>query len=214
MSDTVFLAETYFNLSAVSFADIFQKDEQVWGAIRRLDDYLAAQFETGKVKANYGDTNNIFVGEGTVIEKDVLIKGPAIIGKNCTIRHGAYFRLGVLVGDECLVGHGTEVKHSIIMNNTTVPHVGVVSDSILGNSVNLSGGAITANQRLDKQPVTVKHGVHTVETGLVKFGAIVGDGSNVGVNSVLNPGTMLGKKSVIFPLKSVKGVHPENTVIK
>lgn len=206
--------ETYFDLSGVSFADIFHGGEHVWEAVRRLDDYIAAQFETGKVKANYKDSNNIYIGEGTEIQEGAVILGPAIIGKNCILRSHSYIRMGALIGNECLIGHGSEVKHSIIMNNTTIPHVGVVDDSILGNNVNIAAGVVTANLRLDNTPVKIKNGTHIVETGLLKFGAAVGDGSNVGVNSVLNPGTLLGKKTVVFPLKTVKGVHPQNSVIK
>jgi NDP-sugar pyrophosphorylase family protein len=214
MSHASFQPDTYFDLADVAFADLFQGKDHVWEALRALDDYIAAQFETGKVKANYGDSPDVYVGEGTVIEKDVLIKGPAIIGKNCTIRHGAYFRLGCLIGDDCLVGHGCEIKHTVLLNNVAVPHLSFVLDSIFGNRVNFSGGAITPNLRLDREPVKVKADGQLYETGLLKFGAVIGDDSNIGVNAVLNPGTMLGKKSVVYPLISVKGVHPENSIIK
>lgn len=214
MSDTHLTPDLYFDLTDVEFCDIFDNCTRVWDPIRKLDDYIAAQFETGKIRANYKDSTDIYVGDGTVIEDNVLINGPAIIGKNCTIRHGAYFRLGVLIGNEALIGHCSEIKHAIVMNNVTVPHMSVVSDSILGNKVNIAGGAITANQRLDRGPVKITHGDKNIETGLLKLGAVVGDNSNIGVNSVLNPGTILGKNTVVYPLTSVKGIHGPGSIIR
>lgn len=209
-----FRAETFFDLSRITFADLFAGTENVWDAIRKLDDYIAAQFETGKIKSNYGKDGNIFIGEGTVVEDHVQIIGPAIIGKNCLIRHAAYFRAGCLIGDDVLIGHGTEIKHSVMLNGAAAPHLNVLSDSILGNDANFSGGAITANFRLDKRPVRVKHNDSHNETGLLKFGAIIGDGSNVGVNVVTNPGTLLGKNTVVHPQKLVTGYHSSDSVIK
>lgn len=207
-------AEMFFDLSQVSFADLFTGTENVWDAIRKLDDYIAAQFETGKIKSNYGTEGNVFIGEGTVIEEHVQIKGPAIFGKNCLIRHAAYFRGGCLIGDNVHIGHGSEIKHSVILNNAAIAHLNIVLDTILGNEVNFSGGAVTANYRFDKQLVHIKMSESKIETGLLKFGAVVGDGSNVGVNTVLNPGTLLGKHTIIFPQKLVTGYHPAESVIK
>lgn len=214
MRDTLFTPEEYFDLADVSFSDIFDTCVHVWDALPRIEDYIAGQFERGIIKPNYKDSSNIFIGEGTTIEPHVVINGPAIIGRNCTISHGAYFRGGVLLGDNVHIGHGSEVKHSILMNGSAVAHLNVVLDSIFGKRVNFSGGAVTANYRFDKQPVTIKHAGAVYETGLSKCGALIGDDSNIGVNSVLNPGTVLGKKTIVYPLKVITGMHPALSVLK
>jgi len=199
----------YFDLSQLYFADLFEDATNVWEALSGLDEYIAAQFESGRMKGNYHDKSDIFVGNNTTIVEGARIEGPAIIGKNCTIGHGAYIRGGCVIGDNVRIGHAVEVKHSIILSDAAIAHFNYVGDSIIGNHVNVSAGAVCANFRLDKKQIVVKMSDQRIETGLKKLGAIVGDGSNVGVNAVLNPGTILGKDCVVYPLTNVRGVHPE-----
>jgi len=184
--------------------DLFEGINYPWEAIKGLNDYIAEKTGESKVK----------LGENSTVEEGALINGPAIIGNNVVIRHGAYLRENVLIGDNVVIGHAVELKNCIIMNNTFVPHFNYVADSILGQNVNMGAGSITANWRFDKVNVLVKGIGGSVDSGLEKLGAFVGDGSNIGVNAVLNPGTVLGKGSVVYPLVSVTGYHPDNSVIK
>ena len=163
---------------------------------------------------------NIFLDRGTVLEPSAIIKGPAIIGKDCEIRQGAYLRGNVLVGDHCVIGHNTEVKNSIIMNHTEAGHFNYIGDSIIGSYVNLGAGSRLANLEFrtpkEKREVTFPYisleveGT-TVKTGRQKFGAILGDHAEIGCNAVLCPGVLLGKESWVYPnITAPKGYSPPN----
>jgi len=156
----------------------------------------------------------VWVGKGTTIEKSVIIKGPAIIGYNCEIRHCAYIRENVIIGNDVVIGNSTEIKNSILFNKAQVPHYNYVGDSILGYKAHLGAGVIISNLKSNGTFVKVKHNTDIIETGLRKFGAILGDSSEIGCNSVLNPGTILGKDSIIYPLSSVRGYIPEKSILK
>lgn len=140
--------------------------------------------------------------------------GKLMQGKNCYIHPNVNIREGVIIGDNVHIGFSVELKNCIIMSNTHVAHINYVGDAIVGNNCNVSGGAMFANFRLDNKPVTVKVGQDRIETGLSKFSAVVGDGTWVGVNSVLNPGTVLGKNCQVYPLTSVVGYFPEKSVVR
>lgn len=139
--------------------------------------------------------------------------GKLMQGKDCYIHPNTNIREGVILGDNVHIGFTVELKNCIIMNNTHVAHINYVGDAIIGQNVNVSGGAMFANFRLDNKPVTVKMGDQRIETGMDKFSAAVGDGTWLGVNSVLNPGTILGKNSKTYPLTSVIGYYPSGSVI-
>lgn len=198
--------EEYFDLTGISFADIFANVENVWETLGRTGEYIKQKTQ--------GLSSNIIVGEGAAIQEGAKILGPAIIGKNCIIAHSAFIRENCIIGDNVYIGHCVEIKSSIILNNTRIPHLSYVGDSIMGNNVNLGGGAKTANFRLDKKEVFVKMGDQKIETGLKKLGAIIGDNVSIGLNVVLNPGTILGKESIVYPLVSVTGVHDRGSVIR
>lgn len=210
--NTLFLPNNFFDLTNVSFVDIFEEVDFVWEPIKEIEDYILSVFKLGKLKPNHGE--NCFIGEGTVIEEGVMIKGPAIIGKNCVIAHGAYIRENCILGDNVKIGHASEAKNSIILNSSTIAHFNYVGDSIIGGNVNLGGGAKTANFRLDGKSIQIKTDVEIIDTKLIKLGAIVGDNCKIGVNSVLNPGTILGKNCLVYPLTSVVGIKSEGTIIK
>lgn len=209
-----FKAEKFFDLSSFEYKDIFNDINSVWEVLPKIKDYIEMQFKSGQLKANYKEKNNVYVGEGTIIQDGVLIEGPAIIGKYALLRHGSFIRTNCIIGNNVTIHHGAEVKGSIFLNDSYAPHVGYVGDSIVGNKVNIAAGAIFANFRLDKKTIFVRDGENQIETGLEKFGSIIGDSSNIGVNAVLNPGTILGKNSVVYPLLCVKGVHKDNEIIK
>lgn len=206
---------TYFFDSARSaFPPLFSEQRYVWEALPTLPEYIEEQFRSGALTPNYKNKANVYIGEGTVVQEGVEIVGPAIIGKNCFIGHGAFLREYVLFADNVHIGHAVEVKHSIFLEYATAAHLNYVGNSIIGGRANISGGAILANYRLDKKNIYIKNKEEVIDTGMEKFGAVVGDGVTVGVNAVLNPGTILGKNTIVYPLTSVSGVHPEHSVLK
>lgn len=214
MKKSNFSPNGFFNLLLFPFADIFKNVSETWEVLPKISEYIKFQFKNKKGKYTYDKNKNIYIGKKTTIAKGALIKGPAIIGDNCFIEQGSLIRENVILGNNVHIGHGSEIKNSIILNNTTIAHLNYVGDSIVGSNVNISGGVIIANYRLDKHSVFVRFGDKKIDTKLEKFGAIVGDSSAVGVNSVLNPGTVLGKNTIVYPLVSVIGVHKNEEIIK
>jgi len=213
MNDKNFANTTLFDIASFTYKDLIS-DGTPLQSINLLTPYIVELFAKGTLKPNFKDKQYVFVGEGTEIHPSVEIEGPALIGKNCKIAHGAYLREGCIIGDNVNVGHAVEVKHSLILNNAFIAHLNYIGDSIIGNGANISGGVILANFRLDKKNIIIKSPDGEIDTKLQKFGAAVGDNSVVGVNSVLNPGTILGKNTTVYPLKSITGVNAENAVLK
>jgi len=209
-----FQKEKFFDLSLFEYKDIFNEVNLVWEVLPKIKEYIEMQFKSNILIANYKDKKNVFIGEGTIIQEGAVVETPAIIGKYCIIGHGSFIRRNCIIGNNVQIGHAVEVKGSIFLNDSKAAHLNYVGDSVIGNSVNISGGAILANYRLDRKTVMVIDEMNKIETGLEKFSSIVGDGSNIGVNAVLNPGTILGKNTIVYPLLSVKGVHKDNEVIK
>ena len=142
------------------------------------------------------------------------IKGPVIIGENAEIRHCAFIRGKAIIGNGAVVGNSTELKNVILFNKVQVPHYNYVGDSILGYKAHMGAGSITSNVKSDKKLVIVKDGNEQIETGLKKFGAMIGDNVEVGCGSILNPGSVIGKNTNIYPLSSVRGVVKENSIYK
>ena len=157
--------------------------------------------------------SNIEIGKGAVIEPGALIKGPAVIGDNTEVRQGAYIRGNVLVGPGCVVGHTTEVKSSVLLGGSKAGHFAYIGDSILGK-VNLGAGTKLANLKITETNVAVKIDDKAYDTGLKKFGAVLGDGAQTGCNSVTAPGTLLGKGVLMYPNTTVGGYHAPDTIIK
>jgi bifunctional N-acetylglucosamine-1-phosphate-uridyltransferase/glucosamine-1-phosphate-acetyltransferase GlmU-like protein len=151
--------------------------------------------------------HDISVGVGSVVEPGALIKGPTIIGAYNEIRQGAYIRGDCLVGDRCVVGHTTEIKHAVMLDGAKAGHFAYIGDSILGNLTNLGAGTKLANLKIVDTPVSVKVDGKRYDTGLRKFGAIIGDESETGCNSVTNPGTLLGRRCLVYPAVSVRGCY-------
>ncbi|HSW71834.1 MAG TPA: LpxA family transferase [Chlamydiales bacterium] len=205
--------------STISFIELFSGCELAWEPLLKLKEFFSKN-KLGKIEVKIPSTVHlespelISIGEGTIVEPGAYIKGPCIIGKNCVIRHGAYIREHVLTGDNVTIGHDTEVKHSILMEGATASHFAYIGDSIVGRDVNLGAGVKCANFRLDRGLVFVHYQGKKLQTGLKKFGAIIGDGVQIGCNSVLNPGTLIGKNSICYPLVNVQGFLPPNTKYK
>lgn len=158
--------------------------------------------------------DNVQVGSGTVVEPGALIRGPIVIGKNSEIRHGAYVRGDCLVGNKCVIGHTTEIKGSIMLDGAKAGHFAYIGDSILGMGVNLGAGTKLANLMAIPGTVVIRCGKKRYDTGRRKIGAILGDGTETGCNSVTSPGTLMGPRSVIYPAMAVPGgYYPEKTIV-
>ena len=156
----------------------------------------------------------VWVHETAVIAPTAYLGAPCIIGAGTEVRHCAYIRGSALVGENCVVGNSVELKNVILFDNVQVPHFNYVGDSILGYKSHMGAGAVTSNVKSDQSLVVVKNGEERIETGLKKFGAMLGDHVEVGCNSVLNPGTVIGRHSNVYPTSCVRGMVPENSIWK
>ena len=209
----------FFLLEQFAHKAIFENCAYVWEALTKLSAYLES-LPLGKIEAEVSPSAHLInpdlisIGSGTIVEPGVYIQGPCVIGSNCQIRHGAYIRGNVIVGDACVVGHDTEVKGSILLDRANASHFNYVGDSILGNGVNLGAGVKCANLKLDHAIVSFFFEGKRIDTGLKKLGSIIGDGAQLGCNSVCNPGTLIGKKTIIYPCVSVGGFVAEHSRIK
>ncbi len=206
-----------FDLKQTEHAALFDGVEFSWEVLKRIKGYVDANVRPanlGKVEGKAFIGPNVFIGEGTVIEDGAMIKGPAIIGRNCQIRHNAYFREHVIVGDGCVVGNSCELKNVVLFNGCQVPHFNYVGDSILGYKAHLGAGVVLSNFRSLPGNVTVQVEGLPHDTGLRKFGAMVGDGADIGCNSVLNPGSIVGRGAVIYPGVNWRGFLPANNIAK
>jgi UDP-N-acetylglucosamine diphosphorylase / glucose-1-phosphate thymidylyltransferase / UDP-N-acetylgalactosamine diphosphorylase / glucosamine-1-phosphate N-acetyltransferase / galactosamine-1-phosphate N-acetyltransferase len=214
-----FYPSNFFDLSAFRHASLFNREQPAWTALKKIDDYLHS-LSLGVIEgiiengAYLISPENISIGKGSVVEAGAYIKGPCVIGENCQIRHGAYIRGGMIAGNKCVIGHATEVKNSILMDGAQAGHFAYVGDSVLGNHVNLGAGTKCANLRFDNHHVHVIWKETRLDTGLRKFGAIFGDRSQTGCNSVTNPGTILGIESCLSPCTTARGIVPHKFIIK
>ena len=157
---------------------------------------------------------DVWIHKSAKVFESAYIHGPAIICKDAEIRHCAFIRGNAIVGEGAVIGNSTELKNVIIFNKCEVPHYNYVGDSILGYKAHMGAGSITSNIKSDRKLVVIKDGDEKIETGLKKIGAMLGDNVEVGCGSVLNPGTIIGKNTNIYPLSSVRGVIPENSIYK
>ena len=188
--------------------------EYPWQALSGIKELILALGESLDKNEYNQISENVWVHKSVKIAPTAYIGAPCIIGKDTEVRQCAFIRSAALIGEGCVIGNSTEVKNAIIFDGVQVPHFNYVGDSILGYKSHLGAGAVTSNVKSDKSLVTVKTADGIIETGLKKFGAMVGDNVEVGCNSVLNPGTVIGKNSNIYPLSSVRGSVPENSIFK
>ena len=203
-----------YNLEETITKDLLEKFEYPWEALPEISKFI---LEIGPMldKDIYEQKGeNIWIAKSANVYPSAYIKGPAIIGENAEVRHCAFIRGNAIVGNNTVVGNSTELKNVILFNNVQVPHYNYVGDSILGYKSHMGAGSITSNVKSDKKLVIVKNIEEKIETGLKKFGAMIGDCVEVGCGSVLNPGSVIGKNTNIYPLSSVRGVVPENSIYK
>ncbi len=203
-----------YNLEQTIAKQLFEKSVYPWEVLPKIGTYI---LELGKTldKEKYEEVEeNIWIAKNAKVAKTALIVAPTIIGEEAEIRHCAFIRGNAIVGNGAVVGNSTELKNVILFNKVQVPHYNYVGDSILGYKAHMGAGAITSNVKSDKKLVVVKEGKEKIETGIKKFGAMIGDEVEVGCSSVLNPGTVIGKNASIYPLSSVRGVIKENSIYK
>jgi NDP-sugar pyrophosphorylase family protein len=212
----LFTAEYLFDLTQTEHAALFDGCTYAWEALKRIEPYLAKVTKQNPPPRFPGATigERVIIGAGTVVEPGAMIKGPAIIGKNCQIRHNAYIRENVLIGDGCVVGNASELKNALLFNGAQVPHYNYVGDSILGHKAHTGAGVICSNLKSLPGNVTIMVNGVPLDTGLRKFGALIGDGAEVGCNSVLNPGSIIGRSAIIYPGVNWRGFLPANNIAK
>lgn len=203
-----------YDLSETIARDLLESVTYPWEALGQINDYILKignQLDTKKYDKVGED---VWIAKTAKVMPSAYIHGPAIIGENAEIRHCAFIRGKVIVGDRAVVGNSTELKNVILFNQVQVPHYNYVGDSILGYQAHMGAGSITSNVKADKKLVVVKNDKEQIETGFKKFGAMIGDKVEIGCNTVLNPGTVVGKNSNVYPLSSVRGVIPPNSIYK
>lgn len=203
-----------YNLEKSLAGEYLSQFEYPWQALSGIKELILS---LGKElsKNEYNEiSENVWVHKSVKIAPTAYIGAPCIIGKDTEVRQCAFIRSAALIGEGCVIGNSTEVKNAIIFDSVQVPHFNYVGDSILGYKSHLGAGAVTSNVKSDRSLVAVKTADGRIETGLKKFGAMVGDNVEVGCNSVLNPGTVIGRNSNIYPLSSVRGSVPENSIFK
>jgi NDP-sugar pyrophosphorylase family protein len=206
-----------FDLSQTAHVALFAGCEYAWDALKKIEAYLEANLRPGLHNHCEGVAfigKLVFIGEGTLVEDGAMIKGPAIIGRNCQIRHNAYIREQVIIGDNCVVGNSCEVKNALLFNAAVAPHFNYIGDSILGHKAHLGAGVKISNVKLVPENITVDINGAPYDTGLRKFGALLGDHTDIGCNAVLNPGSIIGRGSVIYPNTNWRGILPANMIVK
>jgi len=212
----MFKAADLFDLNQTEHAALFDDCNYAWEALKKIEAYLASVTRQNPPKrfpgASIGD--RVIIGEGTVVEPGAMIKGPAIIGKNCQIRHNAYIRENAIIGDNCVVGNASELKNAFLFNGVQAPHYNYIGDSILGYKAHLGAGVKISNIKLVPGNVTVPIDGVATDTGLRKFGALLGDNAEVGCNAVLNPGSILGRGAMVYPNVFWRGFLPANSIAK
>ena len=206
--------ENLLNLDETIAKNIFQNCVYPWEVLPKIKDFVISLGNS----LNKDEFNlvgeNIWIHKTVVIAKTASITGPCIIDEGTEIRHSAFIRGNVIIGKNSVIGNSTELKNTILFNNVQVPHYNYVGDSILGYKAHMGAGSIASNVKTDKTLIKVKYNNSIIETGLKKFGSIIGDNSEIGCGSVLNPGSIIGRNVNIYPLSSVRGIISKNSIYK
>ncbi|MBU9728845.1 acyltransferase [Diplocloster modestus] len=203
-----------YDLTQTQAAALLEKAEYPWEVLPEIGAFIKELGATLPEEEYEKRGENIWVARSAKVAPTAFLNGPVIIGKNAEVRHCAFIRGNALVGEGCVVGNSTELKNVILFNNVQVPHYNYVGDSILGYKSHMGAGSITSNVKSDKTLVVLHTKDGDMETGLKKFGAMVGDYVEVGCNSVLNPGTVIARHSNVYPLSMVRGFIPQNSIYK
>jgi UDP-N-acetylglucosamine diphosphorylase / glucose-1-phosphate thymidylyltransferase / UDP-N-acetylgalactosamine diphosphorylase / glucosamine-1-phosphate N-acetyltransferase / galactosamine-1-phosphate N-acetyltransferase len=212
-----FAPAEFIALEHTTHAKLFENQRFVWDALKQIASYLQFRLKPavlGQLMGKPFISNTVFIGSGTIVEQGAVIKGPAWIGEKCHIRSGCYVRENVIVGDGVVMGNSCEFKNCIICDEAQVPHFNYVGDSVLGFRAHLGAGVILSNVKLDHREISVAIDDGIIPTGLTKFGAIIGDRTEIGCNTVVNPGTVIGRDCIIYPSANVRGVIPRAHIVK
>lgn len=202
------------DLSKTIAADIFEGKTYPWEILGELKDFIVKLGETLPEDEYDRIADDVWIAKDAKVFPSAYIAGPCIVDHGAEIRHCAFIRGSAIIGKNAVVGNSVEVKNSLLFDGVQTPHYNYVGDSVLGYKSHMGAGSITSNVKSDKSLVVVKFGDERVETQRKKFGAVLGDFVEVGCNSVLNPGTVLGRHSTVYPTSSVRGVVPENAIFK
>ena len=209
-----FTISNMLDLGETIAAELFEGKTYPWEVLPEIGDFI---IKLGKTldPAEYEEKGeNIWIAKSATVAPTASITGPAIIGKDAEVRHCAFIRGKAIVGEGAVVGNSTELKNAVLFNKVQVPHYNYVGDSVLGYKAHMGAGSITSNVKSDKKLVVVKSPEGQIETGIKKFGAMLGDEVEVGCGTVLNPGSVVGSHSNIYPLSSVRGFVPANSIYK
>ena len=203
-----------YNLEETIAKKLLEGVTYPWEVLPKISDFILELGKNLDMEKYEKIGEDVWIAKSAKVAPTAYIHGPAIIGEEAEIRHCAFIRGKAIVGNGAVVGNSTELKNVILFNKVQVPHYNYVGDSILGYKSHMGAGSITSNVKSDKKLVIVKNGKEQIETGLKKFGAMIGDGVEVGCGSILNPGSVIGRNSNIYPLSSVRGVVPEKSIYK
>ena len=203
-----------YNLEETIAGKLFEGAEYPWEVLPKISAFIVELGNTLSSEDYEKRGENVWVAKSAKVAPTAYINGPAIIGKDAEVRHCAFIRGKALIGNNCVVGNSTELKNVVLFNTVQVPHYNYVGDSILGHKSHMGAGSITSNVKSDKTLVVVKDGKEEIKTGLKKFGAMLGDYVEVGCNSVLNPGTVIGAHTNVYPLSMVRGVVADHSIYK
>lgn len=206
--------QSLYNLNETIAAAIFEGCTFPWEVLPKIGDFIVALGNTLSEEEYEKKGDCIWIAKSAQVFKSAYINGPCIIGKEAQVRHCAFIRGNAIVGEGAVVGNSTELKNVILFNKVQVPHYNYVGDSILGYKAHMGEGSITSNVKSDKKPIVIKGADAPIETGLKKIGAFLGDEVEIGCGSVLNPGTIIGKQSNIYPLSSVRGFVQARSIYK
>lgn len=211
MSKKVKTAEL-FDCKTPYLVKLFEAAEYPWEMLPRIKEHIATLLRDG-IEGYTFYAEGVLVGENVKIYPTATIEAPAVIGSGTEIRPGAFLRGNVITGENCVIGNSSELKNCILLEHVQVPHYNYVGDSVLGNGAHMGAGAVCSNLKSDGKPVVI-HGERDYETGLRKIGGILADGADVGCGCVLNPGTVIGKRTSVYPLTALRGVFPAESIVK
>lgn len=204
----------YLDLNETIAAEYLNTAEYPWELLDGLSAYIIELGKKLDPQIYEQRAEHVWVAKNATVFPSAYLGAPLIIDEDAEIRHGAFIRGSAIVGKHAVVGNSTELKNVILFNSVQVPHYNYVGDSILGYKAHMGAGSITSNVKADRTPVLVKSGSETIDTGRKKFGAMLGDHVEIGCNAVMNPGTVIGPNTNVYPLTMVRGVVPENSILK
>ena len=203
-----------FNMDETIAKDIFEDSEFPWEILPKIKDFIIGLGESLPKEEYEEREEHVWVAKSAKIYPTATILAPCIIGKNTEVRPGAFIRGNAIVGENCVVGNSTELKNVLLFNNVQVPHYNYVGDSILGYKSHMGAGSITSNVKSDKTNITIRYEGDKIQTGLKKMGAILGNFVEIGCGTVMNPGTIIGSNTNVYPLSMTRGYIPKGSIYK